>query len=128
MKERNYKVDADVVKTEEKNRLSRDEKVLMPTAAKLVPGVLLGTVTSAGADKDKVKVWSPGATDGSQTVTDVLLENVPVTTSDRRVVTLARHAEVVLQSLVRPAGATDAQWAAALASLTAKSIVPRNGV
>jgi hypothetical protein len=65
---------------------------------------------------------------GSQIPAAVLLENVDATSADKRVVILARHAEVVLQSLVWPAGINSAQRNAALAALEAKGIVARMGV
>ena len=120
-----YKTDADVVKTEEPNRASRDEKILASGAGNLKVGTVLGTVTTGG----KLKQLAPAASDGTQNASHILLQNSDATSADQNVVTLARGtAEVVLQALVWPVGITDNQKAAALAQLEAKLITARNGV
>ena len=65
---------------------------------------------------------------GSERPVAILIETVDASAADRRVVLLARHAEVVLQSLVWPVGITTAQKTAALAALETKGIVARMGV
>lgn len=65
---------------------------------------------------------------GSEKAAAILLENVDASAADKRVVLLARHAEVVLQSLVWPVGITTEQKNAALAALETKGIVARMGV
>lgn len=65
---------------------------------------------------------------GSEKPVAILLETVDASAADKRVVLLARHAEVVLQSLVWPVGITTTQKAAALAALETKGIVARMGV
>jgi hypothetical protein len=119
-----YKTDSDVVKTEGRNRISRDEGDLASGNGVLAPGVVLGQITASG----KLTKLAPAAADGSQNAVAILLENVDATIADQRVVILARHAEVVSQSLIWPAGITATQQAAALAALEAKGIVARNGV
>ena len=120
-----YKTDADVVKTEEPNRASRDEKILASGAGNLKVGTVLGTVTTGG----KLKQLAPAASDGTQNASHILLQNSDATSADQNVVTLARGtAEVVLQALIWPVGITDNQKAAALAQLEAKLITARNGV
>ena len=119
-----YKTDADVVKTEGKNRISRDEVVLAAGAPALRPGAVLGRITASR----KYALLAPEATDGSQIAIAVLLENTPAITADRRVVVLSRHAEVVLQGLEWPAGIDAGEQSAALAALEERQIVPRTGV
>ncbi|WP_019905704.1 head decoration protein [Methylobacterium sp. 77] len=124
LKTLSYKTDSDVVKTEGRNRISRDEGILAAGQGVLRPGVVLGRITTTG----KLTKLAPAATDGSQTAAVILLENVDTTGADQRVVVLARHAEVVLQALEWPAGITATQQSAALAALEAKSVVARMGV
>ncbi|UYW32507.1 head decoration protein [Methylorubrum extorquens] len=119
-----WKTDADVVKTEGRNRISRDEGVLATGSGILRPGVVLGRITASS----KLVPLAPAASDGSQNAAAVLLENVDATSADQRVVVLARHAEVVLQALEWPAGINATQQAAALAALEAKGVVARMGV
>ena len=119
-----WKTDADVVKTEGRNRISRDEGVLATGSGILRPGVVLGRITASS----KLVPLAPAASDGSQNAAAVLLENVDATSADQRVVILARHAEVVLQALEWPAGTNATQQAAALAALEAKGVVARMGV
>ena len=119
-----YKTDADVVKTEGKNRISRDEVVLASGAPALRPGAVLGRITASG----KYALLAPGAADGSQIAIAVLLENTPAITADRRIVVLSRHAEVVLQGLEWPPGIDAGAQSAALAALEERQIVARTGV
>lgn len=119
-----WKTDADVVKTEGRNRISRDEGVLATGSGILRPGIVLGRITASS----KLVPLAPAASDGSQNAAAVLLENVDATSADQRVVILARHAEVVLQALEWPAGINATQQAAALAALEAKGVVARMGV
>jgi hypothetical protein len=120
-----YKTDSDVVKTEEPNRASRDEATLASGSGVVACGTVLGTITASG----KKKPLTLGASDGTQNATDIILQRSDATSADQPVVTLARGtAEVVLQALVWPAGATSTQKAAALAQLETKLITARNGV
>ncbi|WP_052194630.1 head decoration protein [Aureimonas altamirensis] len=120
-----YKTDADVVKTEEPNRASRDEVVLASGSGVVVCGTVLGTVTATG----RKRPLTLGATDGTQNATDIILQRADATSADLPVVALSRGtAEVVLQALVWPAGITGTQRSAALAQLEAKLITARNGV
>lgn len=123
-----YKVDSDVVKSEGDSRISRDDDVLASGSGKVVCGTVLGQITTAGATFGKFKPLAPAANDGTQTAKAIILQNADATAADVTVVNLKRHAQIVLQSLVWPAGITDAQKAAALASLENTSIVARNGV
>ncbi|KQP99903.1 hypothetical protein ASF59_10940 [Methylobacterium sp. Leaf121] len=118
------KTDSDVVKNEGRNRISRDEGTLATGSGTLRPGRVLGRITAS----KKLVPLAPAASDGSQNADSILLENVDATAADQRVVILARHAEVVIQSLEWPAGINATQQAAALAALEAKGVVARNGV
>ncbi|MFD6316901.1 head decoration protein [Methylorubrum thiocyanatum] len=118
------KTDSDVVKNEGRNRISRDEGTLANGSGILRPGRVLGRI----ATSKKLVPLAPAANDGSQNADSILLENVDATAADQRVVVLARHAEVVIQSLEWPAGITETQKTAALAALEAKGVVARMGV
>lgn len=121
----NYKTDADVVKSEPRLHAGRDDVVIASGSGVMVPGRILGTVTASG----EYRPWAPGATDGSQTASGILLQNVDATAAAKPAVALVRGtAEVVAQALVWPVGATTAQKNAALASLEARLITARNGV
>jgi hypothetical protein len=117
-----YKTDADVVKTELPNRASRDEVILSSGSGIVETGTLLGKV---GAE---YVPYAPAGANGSQTPVAVILETADATDADQRVVALARTAEIVLQSIVWPAGTTAEQKSAALAALDARAIVARMGV
>ncbi|MBE7186300.1 MAG: head decoration protein [Methylobacterium mesophilicum] len=120
-----YKTDTDVVKTEARNRASRDESILASGSGLVLCGTVLGTVTVSG----KKKPLTVGASDGTQNATDIILQKADATSADVNVVTLSRGvAEVVSQALIWPVGITGTQKAAALAQLEAKLITARNGV
>ena len=85
---------------------------------------MLGQVTTSG----KFVPLAPSASDGSQTPAKVLLQYANTSAADVRAVTLARHAEVVLQALIWPAGITTNQKSAAIAALQTRGIVARMGV
>ena len=124
MRELTFKVDSDVVKTEAEGRHSRDENVLASGSGVVKVGAVLGKVTASG----KFKPLAPAASDGTQTAAAISLQYADATAADQTIVTLKRHAQVALQTLVWPAGITDNQKAAALASLETLGIVARNGV
>lgn len=120
-----YKTDADVVKSEVRNRASRDEVTLASGSGLVACGTVLGKVTATG----KFKPLAPAANDGTQNAAAIILQDADATAADVRVVILARGtAQVVLQALVWPIGATGTQQAAALAALETKLIVARIGV
>lgn len=118
------KVDSDVVKSEGENRFSRDDDVLAAGSGAVICGTVLGRVTASG----KFKPLAPAASDGSQTAAAIILQNAKADAADVTVVNLKRHAQVVLQALIWPAGITATQRNAAIASLEALGIVARNGV
>ncbi|MCW2854363.1 MAG: hypothetical protein JWM84_4027 [Nocardioides sp.] len=116
-----YKTDADVVKTEGKNRISRDEVVLATGAPALRPGAILVRGLTG-------KYTQLAAAPAEGAILGVLLETTPALTADRRAVVLSRHAEVVLQALEWSASMDAAEQSAALAVLEAQHIVARVGV
>ena len=119
------KTETDVVKTEGPNRYSRDEVTIASGSGEIEIGEVLGKVTTTG----KYKPLAPAATDGTQNAARISLQNADATAADAvRVVVLSRHAEVVRQALVWPAGITDSQKATALAQLETAGIVARRGV
>lgn len=121
----NLKTETDVVKTEGPNRYSRDEAIIASGSGVLQVGAVLGRVTASG----KYKPVTPAASDGSQTAAAVLLQRADATSADfARAVILARHAEVVAQALVYPAGVNASQQATAIEQLKAAGIVARRGV
>ena len=111
-----YKTASDVVKEQAKGRYSVDDVTLAATAAALEVGTVLA--------RDSAGVYSPVTTAAPGNAVAVLLEPVPT----REVVVLSRRAQVALQALVWPAGATAANIAAGVAALKTQGIVARNGV
>lgn len=120
-----YRTDADVVKTEGPNRISRDEVVFASGEGAFVLGEVVGQLTAAPY---KFAKFDTAASDGSQTAAAVLLQAVDATSADVRAVVLARHAEVVSQALVWPVGISAANKRAAILALQAKGVVARQGV
>lgn len=115
---------SDIVKDEAENRFSRDEETLASGSCIVAIGTVLGKVTASG----KYKPLAPGASDGTQNAAAVILETADATSADQTVVTLKRHAQVVSQNLVWPAGITGNQKSNAIAELEAIGIVARTGV
>lgn len=121
----NYKVDSDVVKSEPNGHAGRDDVILASGSGVCVCGTLLGVVTASG----KYRPWAPAASDGTQNAAGVLLQHADATAADRTVVALTRGtAELVAQAIVWPVGANATQKAAALTALEARLITTRNGV
>lgn len=69
---------------------SREQINIDSTAGALVPGTLLGKLTTGG---DHV-AYNNGASDGSQTCVGILYAFAPDSTSDQKAVMIARDAEV----------------------------------
>ena len=121
----NLKTETDVVKTEGPNRYSRVEAIIVSGSGVLQVGAVLGRVTASG----KYKPVTPAASDGSERAVAVLLQRADATSADfGHAVILARHAEVVAQALVYPAGVNATQQAAAIEHLKAAGIVARRAV
>ena len=115
---------SDIVKDEAENRFSRDEETLASGSGLVVIGTVLGKLTTGG----KYVPLAPGASTGAQNAAAIILETADATSADRLVVTLKRHAQVVVQNLVWPEGITAPQKAAAIAALESMGIVARTGV
>jgi Bacteriophage lambda head decoration protein D len=119
------RTDSDVVKTEGRNRISRDEAVIASGSGILDTGTVLGRLTASG----KYRPLTPGASDGSQIAVAVTLQKADATSADApRTVILARKAEVVDQAMVWPNSITNNQKAAAIAQLEEVGIVARKGI
>lgn len=114
----------DIVKDEGDNRYSRDEDVLASGSGVVRLGTVLGKVTSSG----KFAPLDPAASDGTKVAAAIILETADATSEDRTVVNLKRRAQVILQELIWPDGATVSQKTKALAELEALGIVARIGV
>ncbi|MGF7160133.1 hypothetical protein FHS85_001756 [Rhodoligotrophos appendicifer] len=122
---RSYKVATDVVKMEAPNSYSRDSRsVLASGVAACEVGTVLGRVTATR----KYKPLDTAASDGTQTAAGILLEKTPALTADRTVVILRRHAQVVDQSLIWPAGISASNKTAALDVLDSRGITLETGV
>jgi len=119
-----YKTDSDVVKTEGPNRYSRDEWELPANFGAHPVGTVISKITATGVPA----IFDPEGEDGEETPLAVLLESVEDRTAAQRVVVLSRHAEVVRQALVWPAGTTNTEITAALVALEERGIVARQGV
>ena len=115
---------SDIVKDEAENRFSRDDETLVSGSGVVAIGTVLGKVTASG----KYAPLTPGASTGAQNAAAIILETADASSADVLVVTLKRHAQVVVQSLVWPDGITAPQKVAALAALEAMGIVARTGV
>lgn len=108
--------------SEANGALSREVvTILKKSGHKLQAGTVLGKVTASG----KYAPVNFSASDGSQTATAILFDNVDATEKDRSAVVTVRHAEVKASALVWPAGAQTDQIKAALAQLQGSAIVAR---
>lgn len=100
---------------------SREQGVIASGSGVLKPGAVLGKVTAGG----KYTPLTPGASDGSQTAAAILWEGCDATDADVRRTVTVRDCEVHADVLVFPAGTTDNQKTAALASLAAAGVIGR---
>ncbi len=105
--------------SEGNGRISRE--VITITGGNFDAGTVLGKITASG----KFTNLTPAANDGSQNAAAILFDNARAAAADVKGVVVARMAEVKAAELVWPAGITDAQKAAALASLAAVNIIAR---
>lgn len=79
----------------------------------LYAGTVLAVVTASG----KLKQLAPGASDGTQTPTHILAEDVTVPAAGDAIASAYVHAQVLDKGLVWPVGITAPQKAAAIATL-----------
>lgn len=110
----------DLLKFEEDNRYSRD---LITVAAG--QNLVLGTVLAM--TNGQAVAFNPNATDGSETVVGVLLDDVDATLAATESIMVSRNALLSDRYVVWPAGITSQQQAAATAALNALGVVIRTG-
>lgn len=101
---------------------TRDTVTLASGAGKLVPGTVLGKITTGG----KYTVLTPGATNGSQNAAGILWGTVVATNADAPGVVLVRGPAIVNRhEIAFPEGATEAQITTATTALAALGILLR---
>jgi hypothetical protein len=120
---------AEYLVSEAPGSASRDVGVI-GGAVNLVPGTVLGKITSSG----QMVILNPAASDGSQNAAAILYEYAPIANLNtanninnatvNRTMTV-REAEVNGLLLTWPAGITTNQQAAAMAQLAAQDIIVR---
>lgn len=114
----------DLLKYEAPNLYSRD-RVTVAAGQALELGAVVGTVTATA----KLKRFDPSATDGSQVPAGVMLADCDASLIDRDDgLIVARHAIVADYALVWPNGITQAEKAAAVATLTSLGVLVRQSV
>ena len=112
----------DLLKYEAPNLFSR-EAATVAAGQNLQLGTVLGRKTADG----KLYALAPNATDGTETAVGVLATDTDATLIDRDdAIAVARHANVARNALIRTAGITAPQKAAAEAQLVALGILVRD--
>ncbi len=104
--------------SEPDTNLSRKRVVIASGSGKLVPGQILGKVTSSG----EFTKLAPGASDGSQVAAAILFDHVDATSADVEAIAHLKLTAVNAQEIVWPSGINDGQKAAAVAQLAALDI------
>lgn len=111
----------DLLKFEAPNLYSR-ERTTVAAGQNLELGAVVGTITASG----KTTRFDPGATDGSEVASGVLLEDCDASLIDRDdALVVLRHAIVADSTLVWPVEIDAADKAAAVASLKALGVLIR---
>ena len=105
----------------EANGARSRENVTVAQGHTLQPGTVLGIVSATG----EYAPFAPSATDGTETAAGVLYDAVDSTGGAVTAVAVVRDAELNENHLVWPAGITDAQKAAAAASLRGAGLILR---
>ena len=100
----------------------RSREVGTITGGKFQAGTVLGQITAS----KKWTILAPAATDGSQTAAAVLFEGCDATSVDQSRTLHVRSCEVNGLVIVWPAGITNPQKTAAVASLAAAGIIVRS--
>ena len=101
---------------------TRETVTLAAGSGKLLPGTVLGKVTTGG----KYTALAPGATNGSQNAAGVLWAAADASDADRAAVVIVRGPAILNQSeLTLPEGITEAQMTSLTTALTALGIVLR---
>jgi len=97
------------------------ERVTVAQGHTLQPGTVLGVIAATG----EYAPFDPTATDGTETAAGVLYDAVDSTGGIVTAVALVRDAEIKDANLIWPTGITDAQKAAAAASLRGAGLILR---
>ena len=101
---------------------TRETVTLAAGSGKLLPGTVLGKVTTGG----KYTALAPGATNGSQNAAGVLWAAADASDADRAAVVIVRGPAILNRSeLTLPDGITEAQLTSLTTALTARGIVRR---
>ena len=101
---------------------TRDTITLASGAGKLVPGTVLGKITTGG----KYTVLMPGASNGSQNAAGILWGHADATDADAPAVVLVRGPAIVNRhEIVWPDGATEGQITTATTALAVLGIILR---
>ena len=105
----------------EANGARSRENITMAQGHALQPGTVLGIVSASG----EYAPFNPTATDGTETAAGILYDEVDSTDGVVAAVAVVRDAEINGNHLIWPVGITDAQKAAAIASLRGTGIILR---
>lgn len=97
------------------------ETITVLAGQTLEAGTVLGKITASG----KYRILDPAATSGAETAAGILYGPVDASAGDAPGVAILRLAEVNAAELVWPDGITSNERTAALAELTALSIIAR---
>lgn len=101
---------------------TRETVTIASSAGKLMPGTVLGKITTGG----KYTGLAPAATNGSQNAAGILWDSVDASAADAPGVVVLRGPTLVNQrELVWPDGATEAHITAATTALAALGILLR---
>jgi hypothetical protein len=101
---------------------TRETVTLAAGSGKLLPGTVLGKVTTGG----KYTALAPGATNGSQNAAGVLWAAADASDADRPAVVIVRGPAILNRSeLTLPDGITEAQMTSLTTALMALGIVLR---
>ena len=101
---------------------TRETVTLAAGSGKLLPGTVLGKVTTGG----KYTALAPGATNGSQNAAGVLWAAADASDADRPAVVIVRGPAILNRSeLILPDGITEAQMTSLTTALLALGIVLR---
>lgn len=101
---------------------TRETVTLAAGSGKLLPGTVLGKVTTGG----KYTALAPGATNGSQNAAGVLWAAADASDADRATVVIVRGPAILNRSeLILPDGITEAQMTSLTTALLALGIVLR---
>lgn len=110
----------DLLKFEEESLYSRDT-ITVAAGQNLMLGTVLGMLGN------KAVALSPAATDGSETVVGILIDDVDATAADIECVMVSRNAMVSDRYVIWPGGITATQKSTAIAELNLLGVALRQG-